>query len=96
MKWLYKVIISDITKPYEDREYVTDEEAKQVAKQVAERIRQSEVFRDHRFKAELKAIAAKFEEDVEDQGDLDSVLDELYDFGDTNAIWIDNLPISST
>jgi DNA-binding transcriptional regulator GbsR (MarR family) len=89
MRWIYKIVIADITKPYRDRD-VTDEEAKQIGKRVAERIRQSEAY--HHFKTELEEIANKFEEQVTSQEDFNEVLDELYDVADSHSIWVDNLP----
>jgi len=91
MVWKYKIIIRDITKPYQDRD-VTDEEAKEIAKRVAERIKQSIAFQH--LRSELEPIVNKFEEEVSSQAEFNEVLEELYDVGDSQRIWIDNLPFS--
>lgn len=91
MKWEYKIIISDLTKPYRDRDDITEEEAKKLAKQIAERVRQSKAYQH--LKSQLEEVSLKFEEEATNQEELNEILNELYDIGDSYKIWIDNLPI---
>lgn len=89
MGWLYKIVIRDLTKPFDDKD-LTDEEAIQLGKRFAERIKESKAFRDPCLKHELGEIIEDFDSEVFDQQDINNVLDDLYDFGDAYRVWIGN------
>lgn len=84
-KWEYKIVISDITRNYDEDE----SKVNSIGKSVAERIRQTDAYK--RYQKTLEEIAKKME-GVTTEAQFNRVLDELYDFGDTYAIWIENFP----
>jgi len=87
-KWEYKIVISDITRNYNDDE----SNVNSIGKAVAERIRQSDAYK--RYRHTLGEIAKKMEE-VTTEAQFNRVLDEFYDFGDAHRIWIENFPEDS-
>jgi len=83
-KWEYEIVISDITRNYDEDE----SKVNSIGKAVSERIRQSDAYK--RYPTSLEKIAKKMEA-VTTEAQFNRVLSELYDFGDAHAIWIDNI-----
>jgi hypothetical protein len=87
--WKFKIDLKDIWKWFEeqgeDAKY-DEEKVTELGKKVSSRIKQSFVY--IRFEEVLEPICDQFES-VTDIDDFDSVLSELYDFGDTgHTCWI--------
>lgn len=74
--WKYKIDLKDVWAKLSDDEI----EIPEGGKQIAEILRKHKAYRE--YETELEAIAEQFE-DVEEQDDFNSILQELYDWGDT-------------
>lgn len=85
-KWKYHIDISDLHTAYEKNELAIPA----LAQRVAERIRASDAFQDTQHHERLTELADEFCEIDDDPDWYDSVLNELYNWGDT---WLDPHPL---
>ena len=85
VKWLFKIVISDLTRNYDDNE----NKINGIAQVVVERIRQSDAYQ--RFPQSLDVILERMKT-AKTEAQFNHALDALYDFGDAHAIWIENFP----